>query len=431
MTNKNLKQRDLQHIWHPCSQMKDYENKIPLISIKKAKGIYLYDYDGNKYIDAISSWWVNILGHSNYRINKIAKRQLDILPHTIFAGFTHLPAIELSEKIISITPKPLNKVFFTDNGSSGVDIALKMSFHYHKLNGKIKPFFVSLKNSYHGESIGAMSVSDVELYKDTYKEILAQNIQIDVPYSDDEVEINRCIKKADDMLKSRDDISSIIIEPLVQCAGSMMMYDSRFIVGLRKLCDKYDIHLIADEIATGFGRTGTMFAMEKSGCSPDIMLVSKALTAGYMPLCLVLTTDKIYDMFYDDYNTYKAFLHSHSYSGNALGCAIASATIDILINDNIIEKNQKKIAYIKKKSKIFKALKSVKDIRQTGFILAMELDFDIKERVNIDIYNYCLKNGVFLRPLANVLYFMPAYIITYKEIDIVFDIIYKAIKKFL
>jgi len=430
MTNKELKKRDLKHIWHPCSQMKDYENNMPLIPIKKAKGIYLYDYNKNKYIDAISSWWVNILGHSNKKINKQANKQIKKMPHTIFAGFTHKPAIELSEKIISIAPKNLNKVFFTDNGSSAVDIALKMSFHYHKLKGKIKPKFISLKNSYHGESIGAMSVSDVSLYKDTYNEILLQNIQIDVPYSKDTKTINKYLKKARKIIAGRDDISSIIIEPLVQCAGSMKMYDAKFIQGLRKLCDEFDIHLIADEIATGFGRTGSMFAMEQAKCNPDIMLLSKGLSAGYMPLALVLSTNKIYDIFYDDYNTYKAFLHSNSYSGNALACSIANASLDILLKENIINKNKNKITYLKEKSKIFKNLKSVLDIRQTGMILAIELDFDIKKRTNIDIYNYCLKNGVLIRPLANVLYFMPAFTIKKKEINKIIKVAYDSIIRF-
>ena len=435
-TNQDLKKRDLKHIWHPCSQMKDYEQNIPLIPIKKALGVHLYDYDGNQYIDGISSWWVNILGHNHPQVSEVLKKQIDSLSHVIFAGFTHEPAIELSEKIISLTSKKLNKVFFADNGSSGVEAALKMSFHYFKLQNQTRSKFISLKNSYHGETIGAMSISDVELYKSTYHELLLQNVQIDLPYErgadlTDEI-LTTFIASTQAVIDANPDcISSIIIEPLVQCAGSMKMYDTKIIQALHALCSKNGLLFIADEIAVGFGRTGSLFAYEQAEIEPDILLLSKSLTAGYLPLCLVVTSDELYDAFYDDYNTYKAFLHSHSYSGNALACSVANATIDVIQNENIIQTNQDKIAYLGEKIKIFEPLERVLEVRQQGMIVAIELDFDIQKRINLDIYKYCLGEGVYVRPLANVLYFMPPYIITNDQIDTIIGVAFAAVQKYL
>ena len=426
---RNLKDEDLKYIWHPCSQMQDYENNLPLIPIKKAKGIYLEDFEGNRYIDGISSWWVNIFGHTNEYINEKIKEQLENLEHTIFAGFTHEPAINLAKRVVEITPKGLDKVFFADNGSSGVEVALKMSFHYHKNMGKIKPFFVSLTNSYHGETMGALAVGDVELYKNTYNQIIINTLQTPVPKEQTEESAKDALEDAEKLFKNRGfEISSIIIEPLVQCAGYMKMYHPTFITGLRQLCNKYDIHLIADEVAVGFGRTGTMFAIEQAKVSPDFLILSKGLTGGYMALSLVLTTDKVYNAFYCNYNEYKAFLHSHSYTGNALACACANATLDIFEKDNIIENNRPKIAYINKKLERFKKLNNVLEVRQSGFISVIELKgYSDEERINLTIYKEALKRGVFLRPLGNVIYFMPPYIITNDEIDKVFDVIFEIV----
>jgi adenosylmethionine-8-amino-7-oxononanoate aminotransferase len=431
MINEKLKQEDLKYIWHPCSQMKDYENNLPLIPIQSAKGVYLKDYENNQYIDSISSWWVNIFGHQNRYINKKIKKQLNTLEHVIFAGFTHKPAINLAKRIINITPKGLDKVFFADNGSSGIEVALKMSFHYHKNLGKIKPKFVSLKNSYHGETMGALAVGDVELYKDTYKNIIIDTIQTPAPKDQTKKSANIAIKKVEKLFKKyHEEISSIIIEPLIQCAGYMKMYHPIFITKLRILCDKYDIHLIADEVAVGFGRSGTMFAIEQAKVSPDFMVVSKGLTGGYLPLALTLTTQKIYDAFYCNYGEYKAFLHSHSYTGNAIACACANAVLDIFEKEDIINKNQKKIKYISKQLKRFKNLDNVLEIRQTGFIAAIELKgYSSDQRINLTIYKEALKNGIFIRPLGNVVYFMPPYVIKKQEIKRVFDTLFEILVK--
>ncbi len=425
---KTLVKEDLKHIWHPCTQMKDHET-IPILPIKRGEGIYLYDFEDNSYIDGVSSWWVNLFGHCNAYINQKVKEQLDTLEHVIFAGFTHEPIVRLSSRLCALAPKGLEKCFFADNGSSAIEVALKMSYQYHQNKGQHRPLFVSLENSYHGETIGALSVGDVKLYKEVFESILLQTIQTPVPKDMSEEEAQKAALALEQIfIKDGTKISALIIEPLVQCAGGMHMYHPLYITLIRSLCDKYNIHLIADEIAVGFGRTGTMFACEQAGVSPDFMALSKGLTGGYLPLSVVLTTDEIYEAFYDDYGKFKAFLHSHSYTGNPLACSAANATLDIFENENILEKNREKIAYIAQKLEKFKTLKNVKEVRQTGMIAAVELKgYDASLRVNLKVFTYALEKGVLLRPLGNVVYFMPPFIITCKEIDTMMDVAYEAI----
>ena len=428
MKNSEIMQKDLKFNWHPCTQMKDHEF-LPIIPIKKAKGVYLEDFEGNRYIDAISSWWVNIFGHSNEYINSKITEQLEVLEHVIFAGFTHEGAIKLSERLCKLTG--LNKVFYADNGSSAVEIAIKMSFHYWKNKGEIRELFLSLENSYHGETIGALSVGDVGLYKDTYKEILIKNITIPIPKDKSDEEAKKALIKAREIFeKHHKKISSLIIEPLVQCAGYMKMHSPLFVKGLRELCDEYNILMIADEIAVGFGRSGSMFACEQAGIKPDFMCLSKGLTGGYLPLSAVLTTNEIYMAFYCDYTELKAFLHSHSYTANPLGIAAANAVLDLFERDNILEMNKQKSKYIWQKMQKFKNLSNVKEIRQTGMISAVEMiNYPWQERKGLKVYEYGLKNGVLLRPLGNVIYFMPPFIIDYDEIDKMIDVAYEGIKK--
>ena len=427
-TNKSIVDRDLDLIWHPCTQMKDHEF-LPMIPIKKGYGVTLEDFDGNTYIDAIGSWWVNIFGHANPYINEKVKAQLDTLEHVILAGFTHEPIVRLSERLIALAPEGLVKCFYADNGSSAVEIALKMSYHYHKNIGQEKPLFVSLKNSYHGETIGALSVGDVALYKETYGPLMMKTIQTTVPEDMSESAALEAAKDLETLFKKQSkEISAFIIEPLIQGAGSMHMYHPRFLTEARRLCTKYDVHLIADEILVGFGRTGTMFACEQGDITPDYLCLSKALTGGYLPLSVVLTTDEIYQAFYCDYNLYKAFLDSHSYTGNALACAAANATLDLFENENIIEKNREKSAYIKEKTERFKVLANVKEVRQTGMICAIELlGYTPKERIGLKVYEYGLAHGVLLRPLGHIVYFMPPYSITFEEIDKMIDVAYEAV----
>jgi adenosylmethionine-8-amino-7-oxononanoate aminotransferase len=427
MKNNEFMQKDLKFNWHPCTQMKDHEF-LPLIPIKKGKGVYLEDFEGNRYIDAISSWWVNIFGHSNEYINEAVKTQLDTLEHTIFAGFTHEGAVKLSERLCNLTK--LDKVFYADNGSSAVEIALKMAFHYYLNKGEKRELFFSLKNSYHGETIGALSVGDVELYKKTYEPLLIKSIQLPIPENQSDEEAKKALDKARIYFKKyHKQVSSLIIEPLVQCAGNMKMHSPLFVKGLRKLCDEFDIKLILDEIAVGFGRTGSMFAHFQAGIKPDFLCLSKGLTGGYMPLSCVLTTDEIYKEFYCDYTKLKAFLHSHSYTANPLAISAANATLDLFEKSDVIGENRKKAKYIWSNIQKFKNLKNVKEIRQTGMITAIEMiNYPFDKRAGLEVYKYGLKNGVLLRPLGNVIYFMPPYVINYEEIDKMIDTAYEGIK---
>jgi len=426
VTNQEMINKDLEYIFHPCSQMKDYESNLPLIPIARGEGAYLYDFDGNRYLDAISSWWVNLFGHTNPKISQKLKEQLDTLEHVIFAGFTHEPAVKLAKRLVALAPGGLKKVFFADNGSSAIEIALKMSFQYYKNKGEIRPRFISLENSYHGETMGALAVGDVSLYKEIYKEILIESLQAKSPAlcSEDEAleDMERLLRE----YKNR--VSSVVIEPLVQCAGSMAMYDASYITKLRALCNKYGVHLIADEIAVGFGRTGTMFACEQANITPDFLCLSKGITGGYLPLSTVLMTDDIYSAFYCDYSSGKSFLDSHSYTGNTLACTAANATLDIFEEEQIIKKNSTLIEFITNELKRLAPLPHIKETRQRGMIAAIELEgFSVNRRVNLEIYRYALKQGVLIRPLGSVIYIMPPYIITTDELKKIFDVIKEAI----
>ncbi|MDK2986514.1 MAG: adenosylmethionine---8-amino-7-oxononanoate aminotransferase [Clostridia bacterium] len=435
----SLQTKDLNYIWHPCSQMKDYEDFPPIV-IDRGKGVFLYDVDGNKYLDAVSSWWVNLFGHSNKRINKAIASQLEKLEHVIFVNFSHEPAIELSERIVGMTPEGLNKVFFADNGSSAVEAALKLSFQYFQQTGKLKKTkFAAITDSYHGETTGALSVNNIDLYSKIYKPILLNTFKVEGPdcfrckYS-----LNRdicnaeCFEHMEETIKEHhEEIAGVIIEPMVQGAAGMKIYSPIYLKKLRKLCDDYDVHLIADEIAVGFGRTGKMFACEHAGISPDIMCLSKGLTAGYLPLALMLTTDEIYKAFYDEYTSLKAFLHSHSYTGNPIGCAVANETLNIFEDEKVLEKNMVKSRFLKEKAvELLLDHPNVGEFRQLGMIAAVELvknketreTFDWKKRVGYKIYRIALKHGVLLRPLGNVIYFMPPYVISEEEIDLMISV---------
>ncbi len=442
--SKSLKQRDLAVNWHPCTQMSDHE-WLDMIPIKSGKGIYIQDFDDNQYIDAISSWWVNLFGHANPRINQAIKHQLDELEHVIFAGFTHQPIIELSEQLVDITPAGLEHVFYADNGSSAVEVALKMSFHYwHNCGKPNKKRFVNLANSYHGETLGALSLGDVELYKDIYKPLLLDVITAPSPdsYLAEEGESAkdfalRQFGKMESLLQQHaDEVCAVIVEPLIQCAGNMRMYHPIYLEKLRETCDKYHVHLIADEIAVGFGRTGTMFACEQANISPDFMCLSKGLTGGYLPLSSVLTTENIYQAFYDSYDSLNGFLHSHSYTGNALGCSAALATLDIFKTDNTISANKHLIDYMKNATAHFIEHPHVADVRQTGMVLAIEMIQDKttktaypwQQRRGLIVYQYALTQGVLLRPLGNVVYFMPPYVINTEELQKLIDVAWQGIQ---
>ena len=444
MDSKKLTQRDLATIWHPCTQMKDHEH-LPMIPIKNAKGVWLEDFDGKRYIDAISSWWVNIFGHSNDEISSAINEQLERIEHVLLAGFSHESVIKLSEELVRITPAGLEKCFYADNGSSAVEVALKMSFHYWKNIGKSKKTkFINLTNSYHGETIGALSVGDVALYKEVYSPLLLDVITVPSPDNfykpigeNEAAYAERMFQHMENTLQVyHDEVCAVIVEPLVQCAGYMRMYASNYLSLLRQACNKYGVHLIADEIAVGFGRTGTMFACEQADISPDFLCLSKGLTGGYLPLSVVLTNNKIYDAFYHDYTSLKAFMHSHSYTGNPLGCAAALATLKIFKTKNVISANQVLIDEFRKQTKRFNNHPNIGDVRQHGMITAIEIvkdkeskeSFPWQDRRGLEVYKYGLKNEVLLRPLGDVIYFMPPYVITVEEIKHIVDIAEKGIE---
>lgn len=428
MNNIQMAQRDLKVLWHPCTQMKDHET-LPMTPIAKGEGVYLEDFEGNRYIDAISSWWVNLFGHANPYINQKIKEQLETLEHVILAGFTHEGVVRLSERLVELSPEGLTRCFYADNGSSAIEVALKMSYHFHRNRGEERPLFVSLSESYHGETLGALAVGDVALYKETYEPLLIRSIQTQTPRDQS---IEAALEAAEafaSLLNERGtEISALIVEPLVQCAGGMKMYHPRFLTEAKRLCEEHGIHFIADEIAVGFGRTGTLFACEQAGITPDFMALSKGLTGGYLPLSVVLTTDNVYGAFYCDYDPLRSFLHSHSYTGNALACAAANATLDIFQTEDVIEKNRRLIELMNKELKRFKRFKQVKEVRQCGMIAAIELEgFEPKERVGLKIHQFCLDRGVLIRPLGGVIYVMAPYVITESEMMRVFDAIEGAI----
>jgi adenosylmethionine---8-amino-7-oxononanoate aminotransferase len=434
ITNESLVARDLAHVWHPCTQMKDHE-QLPLIPVRRASGVYLEDFAGKRYIDAISSWWVNLFGHANPRINAAVAAQLERLEHVILAGFTHEPVIALSEALTSIAPRGLTRAFYADNGSSAIEVALKMSFHYWRNIGQTsKRRFITLANSYHGETLGALAVGDVELYKSTYKPLLMDVITVPSPdcYAREPGESWADYSKRQFALMDAalsqyaHEVAAVVVEPLVQCAGNMRMYDPVYLKLLREACNRHNVHLIADEIAVGFGRTGTLFACEQAGIRPDFMCLSKGLTGGYLPLSAVLTTEAVYSAFYDEYTKLNAFLHSHSFTGNPLACSAALATLDIFRTDNVLERNKALAAHMGSRARELADHPHVTEVRQTGMIVAIEYVRDKKtrepyawqERRGLRIYKHSLSRGVLLRPIGSVVYFMPPYVITPEEIDL-------------
>ncbi len=444
--NASYVARDLAHVWHPCTQMKDHERDMPLIPIRRGQGVWLEDFDGKRYLDAISSWWVNLFGHSNERINSVVREQLGRLEQVILAGFTHEPVIELSEGLTSIAPRGLTRCFYADNGSSAVEVAVKMSFHYWRNVGRSsKRRFITLTNSYHGETLGALAVGNVELYKEIYRPLLMDVISVPSPDCFErepgeswEAHSRRKFAHMESALaRHADETAAVIVEPLVQCAGNMRMYDPVYLQLLREACDRHGVHLIADEIAVGFGRTGRMFACNHAGIRPDFMCLSKGLTAGYLPLSAVLTTEPIYAAFYDDYVKLNAFLHSHSFTGNPLACSAACASLAIFREDDVLERNRMLSAHMGTRARELEDHPHVAEVRQHGMIVAIELVRDKgnrepyawQERRGLVIYRHALERGVLLRPVGNVVYFMPPYVITPEEIDLMVNVAREGIEK--
>ena len=430
MSNQSLLERSLKSVWHPCTQMKQHE-VFPLIPIQRGEGVWLYDADGKRYLDAVSSWWVNLFGHNNPRIKDAIKQQLDTLEHVMLAGFTHEPVVELSEQLSKLTG--LGHAFYASDGASATEIALKMSFHYWRNSDKPnKTKFISLQNSYHGETLGALGVTDVAIFKDTYAPLLLQSAQMPSPDfrladagEGAEAFALRCAEKLEQYVSEHHaELAAFIIEPLLQCAAGMGMYHPVYLAKAREICSRHKVHLIADEIAVGFGRTGTMFACEQGAIQPDFICLSKGITGGYLPLSAVLTTDTIYQAFYDD-STVKGFLHSHSYTGNPLACSAALATLAIFETDDVIQKNREKSALIQAKMQVLTDL-PIKYLRHQGMIFAFDVMTQYTQ-FSRQCYQAATKQGLLLRPIGNTVYWMPPYIITEEEIDFMVGVTVEAI----
>lgn len=419
-----LQQRSLDAVWHPCTQMKQHET-YPLVPVVSGKGIWLHDADGNRYLDAISSWWVNLFGHSNSYINAAIRDQLEKIEHVMLAGFTHEPVVTLSERLRNMAPGTLGHCFYASDGASAIEIALKMSFHYWLLRGQPqKNQFISLQNDYHGETLGALSVTDVAIFKQTYAPLLRQCTHVPTPdwryaepgESAQDYAIRAATALEQHVAKNHAQIAALILEPLVQGATGMGMYHPIYLQRAREICNQYQIHLIADEIAVGFGRTGTLFACNQADIAPDFLCLSKGLSGGYLPLSVVMTTDTVFQAFYDD-KIARAFLHSHSHTGNALACRAALATLDIFEQDQVIKANKIKAAYLNKIAAPLTTHPKVNNFRNCGMIWA----FEVKTK-DADFAATCfqagLKQQLLLRPLGTTIYFMPPYIINEQEMDL-------------
>ncbi|WP_369915959.1 adenosylmethionine--8-amino-7-oxononanoate transaminase [Xanthomonas sp. NCPPB 3005] len=424
------RQRDLAVLWHPCTQMREHPDTLPLLPIARGEGAWLIDHEGNRYLDAVSSWWTNLFGHSEPRIAAAIAAQATQLEQVMLAGFSHAPAVELAEQLLALAPRqdgraPLAKVFYADNGSAGVEVALKMAFHYFHNRGEThRTRFVALENGYHGETIGALAVGDIPLYRRVYAPLLCEALFAPSPdaylAAPGQSARQRADAAADALADLFDrhpgEICAVILEPRLQCAGGMRMHDPAYLRRARELCDANGAFLIADEIATGFGRTGTLFASEQAGVMPDLLCLSKGLTGGFLPLSAVLATQHLYDAFLDD-SRERAFLHSHSYTGNPLACAAALACLRIFQQDDVIARNRSTAETMRALSAPFNDHPHVADVRQAGMVVAFELTrngdkrtpFAAGARVGLCAYRAALQRGVVLRPLGDVLYWMPPY----------------------
>ncbi len=422
--NASLLGRSLAAVWHPCTQMKHHE-QLPLVPIKRGEGAWLYDMDGRRYLDGISSWWVNLFGHANPRIGAALKAQLDQLEHVMLAGFTHEPVVELSERLATLTGHRLGHAFYASDGASATEIALKMSAHYWRNHGEPgKNRFVSLSGSYHGETVGALAVTDVAIFRDAYAPLVRAGTCVPSPDArqaapgETTADVARRAAAALDahLAEHAFETAALIVEPLIQCASGMVMHDPEYLRLAREICTHHRIHLVADEIAVGCGRTGTFFACEQAGIWPDFICLSKGISGGYLPLSIVLSTDDIFAAFYDD-DTARGFLHSHSYTGNPLACRAALATLDIFEQDDVLAANRIKADRL---GAAFRAAlgghPAVRHLRQRGMILAFDVE-GAPAGFSRRFFTEALDRELLLRPIGNTVYTMPPYILSDAEID--------------
>jgi adenosylmethionine-8-amino-7-oxononanoate aminotransferase len=448
---KKLKTLDKKYVWHPFTQMRDWMKEEPLI-IEEGKGARVKDIDGRWYIDGVSSLWVNVHGHRHPDIDKAVKDQLGKIAHSTMLGLSNVPATILAKKLIDIAPKGLSKVFYSDSGSEGVEIALKIAFQFCQQSGMPKKTkFLTLINAYHGDTIGAVSVGGIDLFHKIYKPLLFKSIKAPTPYcyrcemrdpaiprgASARCEM-RCLKAVEDIMKKHHkEIAAMIVEPLVQAAAGMLVYPKGYLKGIRKLCTKYNILIIVDEVAVGFGRTGKMFACEHEGVNPDLMVTAKGLTGGYLPVAATLATQRIFDAFLGEQESKRTFYHGHTFTGNPLGCAAAIASIGLFKKEKTLQDLQPKIKLMKERLKEFRKLEHVGDIRQCGFLAGIELvkdkrtkrEYQMSDKIGIKVTAEARKRGLIIRPLSDIIVIMPPLCISKVDLADMLDIIYHSIKK--
>ena len=407
--NREMVRRSLAAVWHPCTQMKAHE-RFPLVPIAHAKGAWLTDFDGRRYLDGVSSWWVNLFGHGHPAIGAAIADQLQRLEHVMLAGFAHAPAVELAERLSALAPGKLGHAFFASDGASATEIALKMAMHCWANRGRpAKNRFVALAGGYHGETVGALAVTDVPIFRDAYAPLVRAGIVAPFPSPD----APAAAQALESLFAERGaEIAALVVEPLVQGASGMRMYPAEYLRRARELCDRHEVLLVADEIMTGFGRTGTMFACEQAGIAPDLICLSKGITGGYLPLSCVLCTDAVYEAFYDD-DVARGFLHSHSYTGNPLACRAACAVLDIFAREDVIAANRERSSRFTALCAPLQAHPRVRNFRNLGMIWAFEIDAG--PGFAMRAFEAALARGVLLRPIGNTVYFMPPYIVTDDE----------------
>ena len=441
---ETLKKWDKEYFWHPFTQMKVYAEEDNLI-FERGEGVYLYDIDGNKYIDAISSLWCNVHGHNHPYLNNALVSQLCKVAHTTTLGSSNIPATLLAKKLVEITPPSLTKVFYSEDGAEAVEIAIKLAYHYWKNKGKQRKKFVTLAEAYHGDTIGAVSVGGIETFHFTYKDLLFDVIRLPSPYLYCIENYGKlCDKGKEDLLSmlkdilEKEEIVAVILEAGIQAAAGMLPFPKGFLKGVRELTKKYDTLLIVDEVATGFGRTGTMFYCEQEDVSPDFMCLGKGITGGYLPLAATLTTDEIFEAFLGEFGEAKHFYHGHTYTGNNLACAVALANIELFEKEETLKKLKPKIEILSERLEEFFYVKYVGDVRQLGFMAGIELykDKEKKEkfpygwRVGFKVARKCWEKGVFLRPLGDVMVLMMPLVIEEEEINKVIDVLKESINEF-
>jgi len=441
---RRLAQADTRYIWHPFTQMQDYQEMEPVI-IERGEGSSLFDVHGRRYLDGVSSLWVTVHGHRRAEIDQAIIAQVGKIAHSTLLGLSNPPAIELAERLVEITPAGLTRVFYSDNGSTGCEVALKMAFQYWQHRGiSTKKTFISFKNAYHGDTLGAVSVGGVDLFHELYRPLLFPVFQAEAPYCYRcPLDLSSpacgmaCLTSLEQILRDcHEEAAALIIEPLVQGAAGMITQPPGFLSRVRELCTRYRVLMIADEVAVGFGRTGKMFACEHEGVTPDMLVLAKGITGGYLPLAATLTTDEIYNAFLGAHEEFKTFFHGHTYTGNPLACAAALANLDIFKKEQTIEQLAPKIALLARGLERFKALPAVGEVRQRGFMVGIELvadkatkvSFPLGDKVGIRVILEARRRGVIIRPLGDVIVIMPPLGITVPELEELIEVIYQSIK---